>query len=58
MKFETNCCICGCAVDGIGKNPWPVVKRKSAVCCNWCDSTIVWVARLRKFTNEDNEREL
>jgi len=57
FEFETTCCICGCEVYGIGKNPWPLVKREGAVCCSWCDSTVVIPARLKQFKEESCENE-
>ena len=48
-EFERECCICGYEVEGIGHNPYPVIKRKGAVCCNWCDSTIVIPARFAEM---------
>jgi len=55
MKRRERCCFCRCRVEGIGHNPWPVEKREGAVCCDWCDSTIVFVARLRELMKEDEE---
>ena len=56
MDFEKSCCICECAVKGIGKNPRPVVNRKGAVCCDWCDSTVVIPARIKLFREEEREK--
>lgn len=57
MKFDKSCCFCGREVEGIGNNPWPVIKRKSAACCNWCDMNIVLVARLRMFSELEKMEE-
>uniref|UniRef100_UPI004055F71B hypothetical protein n=1 Tax=Acetatifactor sp. TaxID=1872090 RepID=UPI004055F71B len=58
MDFEKNCCFCGCAVKGIGHNPKPVENREGAVCCDWCDSTVVIPARILLFIEEERKAEL
>lgn len=54
MNLKKKCCICRCEVQGIGHNPWPVEERKGAVCCDWCDSTVVFPARLRMIWEEED----
>ena len=49
MEDLKKCCICGCDVWGLGHNPWPIVKKEDAVCCDFCDSYEVMPARFEEF---------
>lgn len=40
------CCICGTEIRGWGNNPWPVSKEKEARCCDLCNVTYVFPARI------------
>ena len=40
------CCICGTEIRGWGNNPWPVSKEKGAKCCDLCNVTYVFPARI------------
>lgn len=42
------CCICGEAVRGMGHNAEPV---KKGVCCDYCDSAVVFPRRLQQVRN-------
>ena len=55
MDFDKKCCFCGCEVKGIGNNPKPVEMRSGATCCDWCNSSIVMVARIRALLKLENE---
>ena len=41
--MEKKCCICGSIFEGYGNNPLPI---KSGVCCDKCNETFVFPARL------------
>ena len=43
------CCICGCKFEGFGNNPAPVVKGGCAVCCEFCNDTVVIPARIKQM---------
>ena len=55
FEFEKICCICGCELEGFGNNPDPIVRREGAVCCNWCDNTVVIPARIAQMRERDRE---
>lgn len=52
MKFKT-CCICGKSFMGLGNDPYPINKKKDAVCCNKCNACYVNVAKMKNITIND-----
>lgn len=55
MKSEgiKKCCICGKRIIGYGNNPWPVVEKQNAECCDDCNSTEVIPARIARMCRRE-----
>lgn len=49
------CCICGDKISGFGRNPWPVVKKEGAECCDFCDSNVVLRARIMEILKSERK---
>ena len=56
MKNEeltlNKCCLCGHTFPYEGYNPWPIVKEKGAVCCEYCFD--YWVMLEHEIRAEEN----
>ena len=50
------CCFCGCEIDGFGNNPWPLKVDRDARCCDYCNATIVFPARLERLMEDNDEQ--
>lgn len=47
--MEFKCCICGYTFEGYGNNPWPVVEREGARCCDFCNENAVIPERILRI---------
>lgn len=46
--MEVQCCICGGCLGGYGNDPWPIVERLDARCCDKCNAEIVVPFRIKQ----------
>lgn len=54
VEFK-KCCFCGDKIVGWGNNPWPANKDEDAVCCDYCNRTVVVPARLEELAKQKEE---
>lgn len=58
MEKRYTCCICGRVHTGWGNNPWPVVDKDDAECCDECNTTVVIPARIAQvYIDKENKNE-
>lgn len=52
------CCICGEEFQGVGNNPYPVVKDEGARCCDDCNTLFVIPARIKAMIDDEENKEV
>lgn len=55
MVEKVKCCFCGETISGWGNNPYPANKEPDAVCCDYCNATVVIPARIKQMQQQIDE---
>lgn len=56
MKEEHICCICGEKFLGYGNNPYPLVKKEGARCCDACNEKVI-LARMQEIIDRNKKEQ-
>lgn len=48
------CVVCGREIKGHGNNPWPLVKKEGARCCDACNVKVI-IERIKLAKENDND---